>query len=374
MLFALIHCLLNDVVAILVAMFTLLEAKGVAAAVLAGGSLIAGLLPKWLGLAERIEHSLLLSVILCFGAGVLLATSIIHILHDTVAALPVWGEIYFCSGFMILYFVDELVQYWCLVTVENDERSSTHHHSDPSEVDRLLNDNGDHSKYGSIKKDESAQKILKSGQQSSTDYQWKQRKILHEEDGAVDEDNIEFKCKGSDLNPTQSVTSVEQSIKTESKLVKKVGLIIAFCTHSLLEGLAVGTQPTSSKVILLLLAVSCHKLVITFCLGAELMSDGSSFAMLFFSLSIYAVCSGLGVVIGTVLNSTNTSVIPVLQGLAGGSLLYITVGEILPRERLHKEHCIMPKLTGLIQFLFVLFGIIPIAVMNIYTEKNDTSP
>lgn len=128
MLFALIHCLLNDIYEIIVAMFTLLEVKGVAAAVLAGGSLVAGLLPKWLGLADRIEHSLLLSVILCFGAGVLLSTSIIHILHDTVEALPNWGEVFFCSGFMILYFVDELVQFWYLVGVESEKVHTSHHH------------------------------------------------------------------------------------------------------------------------------------------------------------------------------------------------------------------------------------------------------
>lgn len=129
MFFALIHCLLSDLAEILVGMFTLFQAKGVAALVLGGGSLFAGLLPKWIGLANRIEHSLFLSVILCFGAGVLLSTSVLHILHDTVAALPKWGEIFFCAGFMALYFVDEAVQFFCRVTVSSDKFSSPHQHS-----------------------------------------------------------------------------------------------------------------------------------------------------------------------------------------------------------------------------------------------------
>ncbi|RZF40782.1 hypothetical protein LSTR_LSTR016671 [Laodelphax striatellus] len=66
-------------------MATLLEVKGVATLSLVAGSFLVGLIPSWLGFgtgANQLEHSLLLSAILCFGAGVLLSTALVHILGE----------------------------------------------------------------------------------------------------------------------------------------------------------------------------------------------------------------------------------------------------------------------------------------------------
>lgn len=65
-------------------------------------------------------------------------------------------------------------------------------------------------------------------------------------------------------------------------------------------------------------AVLTHKLVVAFCLGAELASDGRSFASLNRCLMVYAVGSGIGIPFGIIIDrsrsSTTTSMtIPVLQ-------------------------------------------------------------
>lgn len=71
------------------------------------------------------------------------------------------------------------------------------------------------------------------------------------------------------------------------------------------------------QVLLLLSAVSSHKLVVAFCLGAELASDGRSFISLSQSMLVYSLGSTLGIVLGMLVDQWQTSVtfssIPILQ-------------------------------------------------------------
>ncbi|XP_039275097.1 zinc transporter ZIP2-like, partial [Nilaparvata lugens] len=97
--------------------------------------------------------------------------------------------------------------------------------------------------------------------------------------------------------------------------------MFAFCVHSILEGLASGLQPTTAKVLLLLAAISCHKLVVTFCLGAELLSDNTSHASYLLSLSLYALTSGLGIAIGMFIQPSESPVIPLLQVYCRNALI-----------------------------------------------------
>lgn len=87
-----------------------LGVKVAAAVSLAGGSYLTGTLPSCLGLGKGCGQSLMLSLVLCCGAGVLFATSIIHILPEARVQLPTWADVLFCIGFMVLYTTDEFVK------------------------------------------------------------------------------------------------------------------------------------------------------------------------------------------------------------------------------------------------------------------------
>ncbi|XP_046675892.1 uncharacterized protein LOC124364439 [Homalodisca vitripennis] len=84
--------------------------KAVAAVSLSAGSYLTGTLPSCLGLGRSCKHSLSLSLTLCFGGGVLLATSVVHVLTDARLILPKWADLIFCFGFMMLYMIDELIK------------------------------------------------------------------------------------------------------------------------------------------------------------------------------------------------------------------------------------------------------------------------
>jgi solute carrier family 39 (zinc transporter), member 1/2/3 len=57
-------------------------AKVLAMLVLGGGSFLVGILPAFITEQHRRRHPLVISILMCFGAGVLLATAMVHILPE----------------------------------------------------------------------------------------------------------------------------------------------------------------------------------------------------------------------------------------------------------------------------------------------------
>ena len=99
------------------------EAKIVSMVLLLAGTLFLGLIP--IKLSKRCDPEKnafnrgVVSFLLCFGGGVLLATCFIHILPEVnhaLAALPgslplPLAELSLCAGFFLVYFIEELVHY-----------------------------------------------------------------------------------------------------------------------------------------------------------------------------------------------------------------------------------------------------------------------
>ena len=65
------------------------------------------------------RQKILTSFLLCFGSGVLLSTSMLHILPETIKTLAEPGEqmdieflpqLVLCSGFFLIYLVEEVLQ------------------------------------------------------------------------------------------------------------------------------------------------------------------------------------------------------------------------------------------------------------------------
>lgn len=117
-------------------------------------------------------------------------------------------------------------------------------------------------------------------------------------------------------------------------------------------------QTSAAKVLLLLGAVSAHKFVVAFCLGVEVSShQGSRRSSSLVQIVIFSLGSVSGIAIGMALgdldDTFNQLVIPVLQAVAGGTLLYVTVSEVLPRERVKKKS---GELDGIWQLVAVIFG------------------
>lgn len=113
-------------------------------------------------------------------------------------------------------------------------------------------------------------------------------------------------------------------------------LLIALSFHTIFDGLAVGLQESDSEVWVVFAAITIHKSVIAFCIGLEIFqSSRDKFVQALIWLLIFAIMSpiGIGVGIGVTSGSTNELarllVSSILQGMAGGTFMYVTFLEIL---------------------------------------------
>ncbi|XP_053679998.1 zinc transporter ZIP3 [Anopheles nili] len=335
------------------------EAKLLAIVALGLGSFLCGVLPMYCSRRNRERFPRTLSCLLCLGAGVLFATAIVHMLPEVRTYLNAYAEIVFCSGFFLMYAIDELMLFCGIGAHDHGEGSEPERRcSIGEESDTASTSSRRDRRYGT---NEETKSLLNNYRSDSESH------IVHRalESGVV--------ASGTGLSNRSSIEGRpelqrQQSNATEVHLTGVFGLLLALSLHSLLEGLAIGVQNSAPKVLLLLGAVSAHKFVVGFALGVELCLQGTIhrcshiLQVLTFSLGSVA---GIGIGMGLDgLNETLTSlIVPALQGLAGGTLLYVTVSEVLPRERAKRR--LHMRSIGLTQLVAVLVGFTLMSVLSL---------
>jgi len=175
------------------------------------------------------------------------------------------------------------------------------------------------------------------------------------------------------VSPTDSLeintSSKSDSQKSVNKLMSTVRgflVVLALSIHSLFEGMAVGLEETRSGVWQLFLAIAIHSSAIVFCIGTEMIAGGLSRARITLSMLVLSIVTPMGVILGLALtmhNQTETGphvlVVGILQGIAGGTLLYITFFEVLSREKLSKY-----GMSGLLGALVIMVGFTLMASLN----------
>lgn len=125
------------------------------------------------------------------------------------------------------------------------------------------------------------------------------------------------------------------------------------------------------QVLFLLGAVACHKFVMGFCLGLEFRSNPrASVRSQFIGISVFAlgaVCGiGLGMLIVDLPANWSQTTLPIIQALAGGTLFYVTVCEVIPREKARWHRNSQRRWAGFAQFTTVIVGFATMCVINFY--------
>uniref|UniRef100_A0A182QJZ9 Zinc/iron transporter n=1 Tax=Anopheles farauti TaxID=69004 RepID=A0A182QJZ9_9DIPT len=332
------------------------EAKLLAIIVLGLGSFLCGVLPMYCSRRSRERYPGVLSSLLCLGAGVLLATAIVHMLPEIRGALGEYAEIVFCCGFFLMYAIDELLLFCGVGAHDHGDRNATPEqdvvYGVDEESDAASTSSRRERRYGANEETKSLLAQPRSDSESN---------LIHRS----------LECVNRIENNTSTVNRPEHSRSlhaAEMQLTGVFGLLLALSMHSLLEGLAIGVQNSGPKVLLLLGAVSAHKFVVGFALGVELCMNGTRqrcshvLQVLTFSLGSVA---GIGIGMGLDgLNETLTDLImPILQGLAGGTLLYVTVSEVLPRERSKRR--LLSRSIGPVQFVAVALGFSLMSILSL---------
>ncbi|XP_076287507.1 zinc/iron regulated transporter-related protein 88E [Lasioglossum baleicum] len=353
---------------------TMVQVKLASMIAIGVGSFVVGVAPVcFVSRVRELQQRLLLSCTLCFGGGVLLATCILHMLPESRELMPDYADLIFACGFLLLYLIDEIIHYVWGSGVDHDPEASSRGTDGRYGGNRI-----DHCRPHSHQANYSTSgqpisSIYPAEYNPNTSYQanhygngmsggWKNStygavevapgappSCFHEEETLL--------CHGNHSEPCpNSNTSL-------------VGLLLALTVHSMLEGQAIGLQKTTSEVLLLVGAVASHKFVVGFCLGLELAGANSSIFRLVLAIFTFSAGSAVGIGIGMLMLRMKHEwlkvCLPILQGLAGGSLLFVTVSEILPRERA-RWHKSKRRSAGIMQFFSVVLGFIIIFVINNY--------
>lgn len=261
----------------------LIVAKIVTMCVLGIGSFVVGMLPtclkRLIHLQSQEQHkNLTLSLMLCFGGGVLLYTTFLHLLPEVRESFerleaenkdPLVGygistsELTFCLGFFLVYLIEELV-HACLDRKTKD--------------DVLLR---------------SLSVRCKHVHSSNNENVVIPRATLNKKDEVV--------CTHKGVTNVAIPEYAEQDPNKQSNLNKVIqssfsGLltVLALSFHAIFEGLAVGLENETKKVWYLLIAVATHKLVIGFCVGVELITSKTKLLMLILYIGTYAIVTPLG--------------------------------------------------------------------------------
>jgi solute carrier family 39 (zinc transporter), member 1/2/3 len=250
------------------------------------------------------------------------------------------AEIVFCIGFLIVYLADELLHIFFGEAIQ---------HQNHEEYQPIMSSHS-HS-YGSLRQSET-----------------------HDRNATCEEIQAQHDTADETTNSRICHTSHQEPCR--QTLAGIIGMLTALSIHSFLEGLAIGIQDSTSRVMILFTAVLSHKLVVAFCLGVELTaSHGSTLRNHFSAIFVFSAGSVVGILVGMGIVDYNTvedsKSLPILQGIAAGTLLYVTLCEVLPREKARWHQNTQNKAAGLIQFLSFSIGFAVMTLMNTFISDGD---
>ncbi|XP_039766344.1 zinc transporter ZIP3 isoform X2 [Ornithorhynchus anatinus] len=138
-------------------------------------------------------------------------------------------------------------------------------------------------------------------------------------------------------------------------------LVFALSAHSIFEGLALGLQEERDKMVSLFIGVAIHETLVAVALGINMaksslpLKEAAKLAVTVSAMIPLGIGIGLGIERAQNLVSSVASVL--LQGLAGGTFLFITFFEILAKELEDKNNRLL-KVLFLVMGYAVLAGLV----------------
>lgn len=294
-----------------------------------------------------------ISSLLSFGGGVLLATTfmhlqpeIIHIIEDLQAddKLPEFNfslaPLLMIVGFLIIYLIEELVHCYIDRAKKSDSTTDAFQRGIHARESVLLKRKKiSEDRNGSISTDE----LIKNDVEN-------QKSEVGESNGNNNNSMPQQHSHNHDHGVIHTHLHLGSNEEGFVANMKGLLIVLALSIHELFEGLAVGLESTEQGAWYFFGAVAAHKLVIAFCIGVELVNIGTKAWLSIVYIVTFAIVSPIGIGIGVLLSETgNTAAFAVpsviLQGLASGTLLYVIFFEVLSKER-----------SGLIEYAAVVLG------------------
>jgi len=323
------------------------------------------------------DSSLLVSLLLCFGGGVLLFTTLLHLqpeVREGVTQLQHDGQLFdghgsenlgdliFCTGFFLVFIIDQIVHTvldsWYVDNEPSEEvlhRAMSLRRRTPSSRPPTLQTPTEPPATSTVKEhlNESSEERYRPIFQEVAPPSRpgaKQRQVM---------------CDGADAE-TQASWS-RKVRRPAGQSFRGLFAVLALSFHEVFEGLAIGLEERVDHTWYLLFAVATHKLIIAFCIGLELAWLETKRAILITYVATFAIVTPVGIAIGMLLvhfgddgsvDGTPRLLSVVLQGLAAGTLLYVVFFEVLAR---HKQ-------SGFSHLMAIILGFSVMLVLQILSE------
>ncbi|XP_076377463.1 uncharacterized protein LOC143259404 isoform X1 [Megalopta genalis] len=351
------------------------------------------------------------SLLLCFGGGVLLFTTFLHLApevrssverHQSNNQLPTLGtlslsELLFCGGFFLVYFVEEAVHAALTGKPESSEallyrtvsvRRCNNNQSGASAVtytgsSTTVSTTTRSTWKEDVEDSEDIDSSIRSTHHLDDLQDSKQDKtlpaifVLSSPTGlssSSERHHADHRHSSSvaDLNNYPRTKQHEHKhVMTKNTSIQGLLTVLALSFHAIFEGLAVGLEPSIASVVYLAAAIATHKLVISFCVGMELYVAGASTRTTLGYLTIFSMVTPIGIAVGLALghfknDSENLGPTPtILQGMAAGTLLYVVFFEVLARERANEK-------SGLLQLMAIIVGFMLMLGLQIATAHSHS--
>ncbi|XP_026819877.1 zinc transporter ZIP1-like [Rhopalosiphum maidis] len=346
-------------------------AKTIAMLVLGLGSFVLGMLPIkltsrkwWRPNAEAppqpsghshpghsaTESSPIVSLLLCFGGGVLLFTTFLHLqpeVRESVVRLQRarrlpdghgtenLGDLIFCVGFFLVFIIDQIV-HTVLDGLYGDAGQEMLHRS----MSLRRRDNPAAAKPSATVAVATTARPDEVGEDQYRSLSWEMTLPTRQQGNAAQQRQQPRRevCNTVDRRPS----GPRKANGTAGQSFRGLFAVLALSFHEVFEGLAIGLEERVDHMWYLFFAVATHKLIIAFCIGLELAWLETKKAVLVAYVATFAVVTPVGIAIGMMLvrygnggavDGAPGLVAVVLQGLAAGTLLYVVFFEVLARYK-----------------------------------------
>ncbi|XP_022668736.1 zinc transporter ZIP1-like [Varroa jacobsoni] len=296
------------------------------------------------------HDSKFLSFLVCFGGGVLFATAFLHVIPEVRVGFVAYDfeipitELVVCLGFLAVYFVEEVLQA-CIGHSSHANEDHGHSHS-PQVIQCATNADG-------VSSGNTANSEPSAYQHFSTFDQMERTMSSNSTQGGNGGNRAMHVQPSREHNGGHTHGNHNHAVpnKVPALTFGGVLIVVALSFHSVFEGLSLGLQSSASKTWIMLLAIALHKLVISFVLGFELCTSGVKKTAVLVYVVIFSVMSPLGAFVGimTQRHFEETLVVTVLNGIAAGTLLYVTFFEVLQKQKNLSLH-------GMFQLTAVILG------------------
>ena len=350
------------------------------------------LLRRWHDRSQKV-----LSAMLCFGGGILMATVFLHLLPDllddtqeaiendyiTGGRYPM-AELLLCTGFFIMYILEEIVHYWVHRQQDNgdvDDHHHVHHHGhahhhNTSNVSESF-ESGELVEDGSVCRNQ--RKRCESTPSVAV--------LVGCENPVVCTDVLD-NCTHNTLNKApadvakitvgnqnqdNSYDSEEEARLQQISMLRTILMVIALSIHGCLEGLSLGLSENNADVWLVFAALTVHKIAISFSVGMELLEKHVRLIYHVFYMVIFSLASPFGGIIGGLLlefsdssSKTGSLSILFLNSLSGGAIMFVVFCEILERERSKSDG-------RFIRLIALVIGFMLMASLQILQDEHDVS-